>query len=86
MRDKIVIARALIAVIATLLPLTGLSAQDRSRRPGVDGREVTILVTAHPHSDRTREAAAALRRAIFLCAKRSDLSRYYPSSEQQKCL
>jgi VWFA-related protein len=65
MRDKIVIARALIAVIATLLPLTGLSAQDRSRRPGVDGREVTILVTAHPHSDRTRAAAAALQPGDF---------------------
>jgi len=65
MRHKIISFKAVIAVTATLILVAGAIAQDKSRRPSVDGREVTILVTAHPHSDRTRQAAAALRAGDF---------------------
>src|SRR5687767_6945572 len=65
MRHRIIIFPAVIAIIATLFPVAGASAQDKSRRLRVDGREVTILVTAHPHSDRTRQAAAALQPGDF---------------------
>jgi VWFA-related protein len=55
----------MIAVIATIFLVPALNAQDRPRGPSVAGREVTIVVTAHPHSDRTREAAAALQPGDF---------------------
>ena len=65
MRHRIIILPAVMTLIATLFPVAGTSAQDKSRRVRADGREVTILVTAHPHSDRTRQAAAALQPGDF---------------------
>lgn len=65
MRHRIIIVPAVMIFIATLFPVAGDSAQDKSRRARADGREVTILVTAHPHSDRTRQAAAALQPGDF---------------------
>lgn len=65
MIHKTIIVPAVIAIIATLFPVAVASAQDRSRRLRADGREVTILVTAHPHNDRTRQAAAALQPGDF---------------------
>ncbi|HJQ71318.1 MAG TPA: hypothetical protein VKA70_20235 [Blastocatellia bacterium] len=65
MRQKTIIAPAVAAAVATLFLIAGVSAQDKSRRLRVDGSEVTILVTAHPHSDRTRQAAGALQPGDF---------------------
>lgn len=41
------------------------AAQRRSRDVSVDGREVTILVTVHPHSSRTRKIAETLQPGDF---------------------
>jgi VWFA-related protein len=65
MRLKIIINRAVIIIIATLFLIVGTSAQSKSGRLTVDGREVTILVTAHPHNERARQAAAALQPGDF---------------------
>ena len=65
MRYKIIFNRAMVAVIAIFLLAAGASAQNKSGRLNVDGREVTILVTAHPHNERTRQAAAALQPGDF---------------------
>ncbi len=41
------------------------SARQKQNDQSADGREVTILVTAHPHSDRTRAEAMKLRPEDF---------------------
>jgi VWFA-related protein len=54
-----------MAAIAAFLLAAGAGAQSKSGRLTVDGREVTIVVTAHPHNERTRQAAAALQPGDF---------------------
>lgn len=41
------------------------SARQKQSKVSTDGREVTILVTAHPHNDRTRAEAKKLRPEDF---------------------
>ncbi|MCI0490498.1 MAG: hypothetical protein L0229_28220 [Blastocatellia bacterium] len=55
-----------VAVIGMLLisALT-VTAQRRAGEAAVDGREVTILVTVHPHSSRTRKIADTLEPGDF---------------------
>jgi VWFA-related protein len=65
MRQRIIFNRALMAAIAAFLLAPGAVAQSKSGRLAVDGREVTIVVTAHPHNERTRQAAAALQPGDF---------------------
>ena len=55
-----------LAVIAALvISAFGASAQRKSDDVQVAGREVTILVTVHPHSDRTRRIAEQLQPGDF---------------------
>jgi hypothetical protein len=57
---------ALIAVMAMLLTEAHVAdAQKKQRDLSISGREVTITVTAHPHNQRMREAAAKLRADDF---------------------
>ena len=65
MRYTIILNRAMMAALAAFLLAAGASAQNKSGRLNVEGREVTILVTAHPHNERTRQAAAALQPGDF---------------------
>ena len=65
MRFKLIINRSLTAAAAALLLAAGAGAQSKSGRATVNGGEVTIVVTAHPHNDRTRQAAAALQPGDF---------------------
>ncbi len=65
MRHRIIVNRVMIAVIAASLFAADASAQSKSGKVTVDGREVTIVVTAHPHNERTRQAAAALQPGDF---------------------
>jgi VWFA-related protein len=50
----------LLSLAAVATPIRGLHGAQ------VTGRDVTILVTAHPHSDRSREAAMKLRADDFV--------------------
>src|SRR5258707_7345919 len=52
----------LISVAALLLSQVPVStAQGKQHDVSTSGREVTIVVTAHPHNRRMREAASKLR-------------------------
>jgi VWFA-related protein len=42
------------------LAVSGTSAQEKSSNVSTDGRDVTVLVTVHPHDERTRGLAAKL--------------------------
>ena len=44
-----------------LIGISVAAAQSKQRDVQISGREVTILVTAHPHNQRTREAAMKLK-------------------------
>lgn len=59
---RIEIPKKLVIVAALVFSQVAVSnAQKKQRDVSVSGREVTILVTAHPHNQRMREAAAKLR-------------------------
>jgi VWFA-related protein len=58
--QKIIVAAALILVFAL-----SASAQKKQGDVSTSGREVTILVTAHPHSDRKRASAQKLQADDF---------------------
>src|ERR1051325_5405709 len=58
--QKISVAAALVLVFAP-----GVGAQKRQADVSTSGRDVTILVTAHPHNDRTRALAQKLRADDF---------------------
>jgi VWFA-related protein len=63
---RIAIQGASISVAALLLSqVTVSSAQRKQRDISTSGREVTIVVTAHPHNQRMREAASKLRADDF---------------------
>lgn len=60
-RAAVFFVSAFLVAAATSVLVVGASAQrKRSAASGAGGREVTILVTAHPHNDRTRAEAARL--------------------------
>jgi VWFA-related protein len=54
-------ALAMIIIAVVILLVAKVAAQDRKGDVAVQGREVTILVTVHPHNDRAREIAAKLQ-------------------------
>jgi len=56
---------AALSMILVSVLVAGAGAQRKSREVSTTGREVTILVTAHPHNDRAREAAAKLQPEDF---------------------
>jgi VWFA-related protein len=59
-------ATAILAVATLILGATaGMSAQRKEREVSVAGRDVTILVTVHPHNERARAAAAQLQAEDF---------------------
>lgn len=53
------------ALVSGFLLMTLAAAQNKSRDLSVSDRDVTILVTAHPHNDRSREAALKLKAEDF---------------------
>src|SRR5438105_6569951 len=53
------------ALAAMIICISVASAQRKSREVSTTGREVTILVTAHPHKERAREAVAKLQPEDF---------------------
>ena len=60
--------RTMIALAVTGMLLASAltaSAQRKSDEVSVDGREVTILVTVHPHSSRTRKIADTIQAGDF---------------------
>ena len=60
-----VIAYQGLAFLILALPVV-VAAQSKQRDLQISGREVTILVTAHPHNQRTREAAMKLKADDFV--------------------
>lgn len=64
MCNKIRFKAAITALLVFGLALSG-SARQKQGKVSTDGREVTILVTAHPHNDRTRAEARKLRPEDF---------------------
>ncbi|MCI0391047.1 MAG: VWA domain-containing protein [Acidobacteria bacterium] len=54
-------AIALLTIAVVFLFVAKVAAQSQKGEVVVQGREVTILVTAHPHNDRAREIAAKLQ-------------------------
>jgi VWFA-related protein len=60
-----VIAYQDLAFLILALPVV-VAAQSKQRDLQISGREVTILVTAHPHNQRTREAAMKLKADDFV--------------------
>jgi VWFA-related protein len=56
---------ATLATVAILLSITSAVAQRESNKVVLNDRDVTILVTAHPHNDRTRALADALKPEDF---------------------
>lgn len=62
---RIAIAGVLISVGALSLSQVNVAGGQKKRDISTSGREVTITVTAHPHNQRTREAAAKLRADDF---------------------
>jgi VWFA-related protein len=54
-------AIAMIIIAVVILLAAKVAAQSQKGDVAVQGREVTILVTAHPHNDRAREIAAKLQ-------------------------
>lgn len=58
-------AAAVAAVAVILISAFGAKAQRGQSEVSVAGRDVTILVTAHPHNDRTRVEATKLRSEDF---------------------
>jgi VWFA-related protein len=63
MKLKVIAYEALAFILA--LPVVA-AAQSKERDLQISGREVTILVTAHPHNQRTREAAMKLKADDFV--------------------
>ena len=59
-KNKIRFKAAIVALLVFSFTLSGSARQKQS-----DGRDVTILVTAHPHSDRKRAEAMKLRADDF---------------------
>jgi VWFA-related protein len=59
---RIIISAALVSAAAWVFSQTDLSAAQKKQRDITNsGREVTIVVTAHPHNQRMRDAASKLR-------------------------
>ena len=56
---------AIMAASITLISVVSARAQRQSKPVTTSGRDVTILVTAHPHNRRARELAAKLRPEDF---------------------
>jgi len=56
-RENCRIAIALLTIAVVFLFVAKVAAQSQKGEVAVQGREVTILVTAHPHDDRAREIA-----------------------------
>jgi len=65
MKLKVIKHKAVAFLILTLT-LVASVAQSKQRDLQVSGREVTILVTAHPHNSRMRDAAAKLTKDDFV--------------------
>ncbi|HST23507.1 MAG TPA: hypothetical protein VLR90_20520 [Blastocatellia bacterium] len=63
-KNKIRFKAAIVALLVFSFTLTS-SARQKQGSVSADGREVTILVTAHPHSDRKRAEAMKLRAEDF---------------------
>ncbi|MFY9555758.1 MAG: VWA domain-containing protein [Blastocatellia bacterium] len=63
-RNPGIAAVAIAILIFTAMSVTG--RQKTSRDASVSNRDVTILVTAHPHNQRTREAALKLKADDFV--------------------
>src|ERR1044072_8726557 len=56
---------AIVAAALLLIALASISAQKKQGDSSTSGRDVTILVTAHPHNDRSRANAQKLRADDF---------------------
>jgi VWFA-related protein len=56
---------ALVAALLILISCAAASAQKKQADLSTSGRDVTILVTAHPHNDRARANAQKLRADDF---------------------
>lgn len=63
--DKMKFKAAMAALVLVFSLTSSNSARQKQSDVSVDGREVTILVTAHPHSDRKRAEALKLRPEDF---------------------
>lgn len=63
-KNRIRFKAAIVALLVFSFTLSG-SARQKQGSVSADGREVTILVTAHPHSDRKRAEAMKLRPEDF---------------------
>src|ERR1044072_4385666 len=63
-KNKIRFQAAITALLVFSFTLSS-SARQKQGSVSADGREVTILVTAHPHSDRKRAEAMKLRAEDF---------------------
>jgi VWFA-related protein len=62
MCNKSPVQRAVAIAALAIFTLTSIaSAQSRNKAVTTAGNEVTIVVTAHPHNDRAREAARKLQ-------------------------
>ena len=63
---RVPVQRAMVGLMTMLLAGANLAdAQKKQRDVSISGREITITVTAHPHNQRMREAAAKLRADDF---------------------
>lgn len=66
---------ATLATITLLFLITTVVAQRESNKVVLNGRDVTILVTAHPHNERTRALADALKPEDFSVRESGRLQR-----------
>ncbi len=66
-KDKTLQQTAVFVLVAVMIfiPLGGAGAQDKKDDLYASGREVTLVITTHPHNDRAREYAAHLSAEDF---------------------
>ena len=62
---RINLKTALIAAVLMLIAVASASAQKKQSDVSMSGRDVTIIVTAHPHNDRARAAAQKIQANDF---------------------
>jgi VWFA-related protein len=74
-RENRLSAVAMIAIAAIFLLAPNMAAQRQKGEVVATGHEVTILVTAHPHNDRTREIAANLQPEDFVVLEEKQMQR-----------